>query len=213
MNKKSIFMALIVTAIMATAAIAQANEKRTKWERLTGHKNQAIVTQSLEAAGATGQNSLSDDSQTRVAVDVEAPAAEGPKGKIEGSWRATPDVFGDIQSVYTFGAGSDANAGVVIHSSNVSFVPAPSCINGQGTWTRIGDRSFIGTDEAFCFDSNTLQPAGKVKFRYAITINDRGTEFNGRAFIEGLDPDGNVEFSAGGPVHGVRMQAEPPPHP
>ena len=192
MNKKRILLALVITAIMATVAAAQSNEKRTRWERLMGHKNQAVGTQSLEAAGVSGQNRSRDDSQAGVAADVEAAAVEGPKGRLEGSWRANPDVFGDIQSVYTFGAGSDANAGIVVHSSNVSFVPAPSCINGQGTWTRTGDRSFIGTDEAFCFDSNTLQPAGRVKFRYAITINDRGTEFNGSAFIEGIDPDGHV---------------------
>jgi hypothetical protein len=90
-------------------------------------------------------------------------------------------------------------------------VPTPSCLPAQGVWKRTGERSFIGTDEGFCFDSNSgFDPAGKIKFRYSINLNKQGTEFTGNLTVEGYDVLDNLVFSDTATLHGARMIAEGP---
>jgi len=187
MHRTKILFALITLAMLLTAANAQSKK--------FGNRHTA------QAASSTPTNQ-----------SPQAAADDGPKDKIEGTWRVDPEIFDDLKGLLTFGAGRDANQGIIVSSINFSFAGPFSCINGQGTWKKAGDRSFIGTDEAFCFDSSNpgFLPAGKVKLRYAINLNKAGTQFDGTAQAEILDTFGNVLESFGGPVHAVRMQAEAP---
>ena len=139
-------------------------------------------------------------------------AEEGDKNALEGSWRGT-ETFGpdSFRLLYTFGAGRDANNGIVVHSDELFFTAAPSCLTAHGVWKKTGERKFIATDEGFCFDTfNGFAPAGKVKFKIGITLNNQGTEFNGTEHVEGYDVDGNLVFTNDGILHGVRMRAEAP---
>jgi len=187
MHRTKILFALITLAMLLTAANAQSRK----------FGNRSIA----QAAGSTPANQSS-----------QANDDDGPKNRIEGTWRADPEIFSDFKGLLTFGAGRDANQGIVVSSINFSFTGPFSCLNEQGTWKKAGDRSFIGTDEGFCFDSSNpgFLPAGKVKLRYAINLNKAGTQFDGTAQAEILDTFGNVLESFGGPVHAVRMQAEAP---
>jgi hypothetical protein len=97
------------------------------------------------------------------------------------------------------------------HSDNLFFVPAPSCLPAQGVWKRTGDRTFIATDEGFCFDSTqNFAPGGKIKFKTAIKLNKQGTEFTGHLHFEFFDVFGNLIFSDDATLSGARMQAEAP---
>ena len=119
-----------------------------------------------------------------------------------------PDGSSD-EGLYSFAAGQDANGGAASFSDQFIFVPNPSCLPAQGVWQRTGDKTFIGTHEGFCYDAaNGYAPAGKVKFRYSLTLGD--TSLSGRLHIDGIDPNGNVVFSADGLLRGVRMRAEAP---
>src|SRR6476661_7271371 len=136
-----------------------------------------------------------------------APNGGGPRG-IEGTWRATGSFVsgGTDRALFTFGAGRD-DQGTVVHSDNLFFVAAPSCLPAQGVWAKLKDKNFVATDEAFCFDStNNFAPAGTIQFRTAITFDDRWTQFSGRLHIDAFDVDGNLVFSDDATVQGARMQ-------
>jgi hypothetical protein len=204
---------------MATIATAQSNDKRNKWERLMGHKNQAAGTQSVETANTAAQDQSRDDFAVTASGDQHAEvviADDNPKGRLEGTWRVTQSIGTDFSETafYTFGAGKDANEGVVAFSDQFLFVPNPSCLPGQGVWKRTDGRSFIGTFQGVCFDAdNGFIPGGFFKGRSALTLNDQGTVLTGRTHFEGFDVDGNLVFSSDLSLRGVRMQAEAPPHP
>jgi hypothetical protein len=214
MNRKRIFLALIVTAMLASVSTSQSNVKHSKWEKLARlSQNHSSANQS-ESAVTIDRAAATDDSQTPL-DQTSIIAADTPKTRLEGTWIITQSMGRDFSetSFYTFGAGKDANEGVAAFSDQFLFVPNPSCLPGQGVWKRTADRSYIGTHESVCYDTdNGFAPAGFLKFRYSLTLNDPGTALTGRAHLEAFDPDGNpVPFSADLTLRGVRMQAQAPP--
>lgn len=143
---------------------------------------------------------------------VKQSSEEDDKTFLEGTWRGT-ETFGSdsFKILYTFGAGKNANNGIVVHSDELFLVGSPSCLSAQGVWKRTGERRFIATDEGFCFDTfNGFAPAGKIKFKVGITLNSQGNEFIGTEHVEAYDPDGTLVFTTDGTLHGVRMRAEAP---
>ena len=129
---------------------------------------------------------------------------------LEGTWQVTQD-FGDHADVglYTFSAGSNANNGTVVWEDQFVFTPNPSCVTGQGGWTRTGGHSFNGTQISFCFDAtNGYLPAGYLKIRYSITIDSVGAHLNGNSVFEGYDTDGHLVFTANATLQGTRMPVE-----
>jgi len=174
-----------LTVVILTGVVA-AQSKRPNWR-----KNGVLNRKPL----APGKSDDGDD-----------------KNKIEGTWRAIGTFgFGEDVALFTFGAGKNANSGITVHSDNFFFVPSPSCLPAHGVWRKGGDKTFIGTDEGFCFDSTSnFDPAGKIKFRYSVTLNKAGTEFNGNLTVEGYDTFDNLVFSDTATLHGTRMVAEGP---
>ena len=154
---------------------------------------------------------------------VNGPNAAKPAGKpddgspnrLEGTWRAF-ETFPDnsvFKVLFTFSAGRDDKNGTTIHSDELYFTGGPSCFPSQGVWKKTGDRSYVVTDEGFCFDpygSPIFAPVGKLQFRSAITLNDQGNAFDGPMHIEAFDPNGISVFSADAVLHGERMKAEGP---
>jgi hypothetical protein len=204
MVTKRIFLALAITAIMSAVASAQSTGGSAGWGAKGAGKGRAAGAERVESAGA----------KTRPESSLEGEEGGGDGLRLEGAWRAT-ETFGDgsvFRILFTFGAGKDADNGVVAHSDELFFTAAPSCLTAQGVWKRTGDRNFIATDEGFCFDTNNgFAPAGKVKFKAAIRLNEKGSQFKGTLHIEGFDVDGNLVFSDDATLHGTRMRAEPPP--
>ncbi len=199
---------LLPTWKMTRVAAQEANECQYPKFELTVHR------------GPSAQDQARDESLAVAPSDqyAELAPADGPEGRIEGTWRVTqvfgPPINDRNSALFTFGAGRDTNEGPVVHSDTFYFIPTPSCIGSQGVWRRTGERSFIGTHEAFCFDSTkNFDPGGNIKFRYAVTLNDTGTNLTGRARIELLDVAGKLLFFSDFTLNGVRMQAEAPPNP
>jgi hypothetical protein len=194
MFAKRLFLILFVTAMVAAVASAQS---KGGWGNKTARRGAVTQTTEATTTKAGPQNGDDDD-----------------RNSLEGTWRATETfASGDVFRVlFTFGAGKD-NSGTVAHSDELFLTAAPSCLSAQGVWKRTGERRFIATDEGFCFDTfNGFVPAGKIKFKSAVRLNNQGTEFTGTLHIEGFDVDGNLVFSDDAALHGERMRAEAPPH-
>lgn len=186
-------LCLIILATTVTVASANAQSKRG-W----GHKT-IVGLKGNAVANAKNQD----------------PGDDGPKDKLEGTWRAT-ETFSDdsvFKVLFTFSAGRDDKSGTAIHSDELYFTGGPSCFPTQGVWKRSNDRSFIVTDEGFCFDpygSPIFAPAGKILFKSSITLNKQGTLFEGTMHIEAFDVNGVSVFSDDAVLHGDRMRAEGP---
>ena len=132
-----------------------------------------------------------------------------PKGNLEGAWNAILIADeGGFQEMerYTFSAGRSVNEGSLIFSNEIDAVPP--CGTDLGLWVRSGNRQFTLTHGAFCVDLSTGSPAFRIKFREAITINNKDDQFTGRGVFEVFDPSGSLLFSATYTVQGTRMQAE-----
>lgn len=139
-----------------------------------------------------------------------------PNDKITGTWR-TVEIFPDnsaFKVLFTFSAGSDDKNGTTIHSDELYFTGGPSCFPSQGVWKRTGDRTFTVTDEGFCFDPFSVNPifapVGKIQFKSALTLNQKGTAFDGPMHVEAFDVNGVSVFTTDGVLHGERMKAEGP---
>jgi hypothetical protein len=187
---KRLFLILLITAIMAGVTSAQS---KRGWDNKTAQRGVATPAAN---AGPSSQSS-----------------EEGDRNALPGTWRSTEtfDPFSVFKVLFTFSAGQEANNGTVIHSDELFLTGGPSCLPAQGVWKRTGERKFIATDEGFCFDTfNNFAPAGKIKFKSAITVNRQGSEFDGTMHIEGFDVDGNLVFTADADLHGARMRAEAP---
>jgi hypothetical protein len=197
MFSKNTVLALLVLLATVTPLIAQSDRRREEWSG-------KMATHGGTAPQAGDHEQASDPDADDFA-------------RLEGTWRANGKFNGGNtdQILYTFGAGKNPNKGIVVHSDNLFFVAAPSCLTAQGVWRRTGIRSFVATDEAFCFDSTTLafNPAGKIRFEIGIKLNAAGNQFVGTIHIDAFDPDGNEVFSDSGTLQGTRMQAEAPPEP
>jgi hypothetical protein len=109
-------------------------------------------------------------------------------------------------ALFTFGAGQD-NTGIVVHSDNLFFTAAPSCLPAQGVWKKAaGKNTFEATDEGFCFDTfNGFAPVGKIQFRTSVQVDDKWTTFTGHTYLDAFDPDGNLVFSDNATLQGARM--------
>jgi hypothetical protein len=188
---KKLFLMLLVTTL--TVASANAQSKR-------GWGNKTV-------GGLKGNVSANAKNQD--------PGDDGPKDKIEGTWRAT-EAFPDdsvFKVLFTFSAGRDDKSGTTIHTDELYFTGGPSCFPTQGVWKRTGDRTFVVTDEGFCFDpygSPLFAPAGKIQFKSAITLNRQGDGFDGTMHVEAFDVNGVSVFTADAVLHGNRMRAEGP---
>lgn len=138
---------------------------------------------------------------------------EDPR-KVEGTWTAVETCCngGDSQFQYsiTFGAGADADSGVVIQSDSGLV---GTCMNTQGVWERVSERTFIATYQGYCSNAATATtPATHytLKFNTSITLDRSGKTFQGTESLT-IISDGSV--TAGpltGTLQGVRMHAEGP---
>jgi hypothetical protein len=149
---------------------------------------------------------------TMIATMASAQSDDGPR--VEGTWRSTGTFNSGfvVRSLFTFGAGKNANNGIVIETWNTQLTASPSCGAAQGVWKKIGARMFIVTQEAFCFDTfNDFAPAGYVNAKVVITLNESGTEYSGSAHIEIFDVNGTLVFADDGTDVAVRMRTEAPP--
>lgn len=187
---KKLLLIFFVTALTTATAAAQSKH---------GWGNKAV-------SGLPGANAkVNPANQT---------ADDGPKDRIEGTWRAT-ETFPDtsvFKVLFTFSAGRNDKDGTTIHTDELYFTGGPSCFPSQGVWKRTGDRTFIVTDEGFCFDpfgSPIFAPAGKIQFKSAITLNRQGG-FDGNMHVEAFDVNGVSVFTADAVLHGDRMIAAGP---
>lgn len=133
--------------------------------------------------------------------------------KVEGTWHATETCCdgGTTQFQYsiTFGAGADADNGIVVQSDSGL---AGTCMNTQGVWQRVSERTFIATYEGYCSNASTT-PATHytIKFNASVTLDKSGKTFEGMESIY-IVSAANV-VTAGpltGTLQGVRMQAAAP---
>lgn len=211
MFSKRIFLSLITTAVMATMVSAQSNDRNAGWAAKMAGKGQATGARSTGAA-ATTSAAAATSARSESSEDSDD---DSDRGSLEGAWRAT-ETFSDgsvFRVLFTFGAGKNSKNGVATHTDELFLTAAPSCLPAQGVWKRTGERKFIVTDEGFCFDTNNgFVPDGKIKFEASIKLNNQGTEFNGTLHIEGFLVDDTLVFTDDAILHGVRMQAEAPPH-
>lgn len=190
MNFKTFCLVLLSTVLTVTSATAQSKH---------GWGNKTV-------GGLPGVNSKMNPANQS--------ADDGPKDKIEGTWRAT-ETFPDdsvFKVLFTFSAGRDDKNGTTVHSDELYLTGGPSCLTSQGVWKRTGDRTFIVTDEGFCFDpfgAPIYAPAGKIQFKSAITLNRQGG-FDGTMHVEAFDVDGVSVFTTDAVLHGDRMRAEGP---
>jgi hypothetical protein len=132
--------------------------------------------------------------------------------RVEGTWQAVEICCSgsDVQYQYaiTFGAGADGNSGIVIQSDS-GLVGV--CMNTQGVWQRVSERTFIATYEGFCSSSATT-PANqyRIKFNASITLDKSGKTFQGTESISIISPTNVTTGPFMGTLQGVRMQAEAP---
>lgn len=204
MHRKRILLSLTVVSlvfILAAGASAQSSPA----------SKHAVSWAKWFKAGASSATDLSDLRQFQQEISGDHGGAQL---RLEGTWQIS-QIFspGDEDpSLYTFSAGADADNGTVVMSDSFIFTASPSCISAQGAWKRIGDRSFLGTQKAFCFDpDNGFLPAGYITWRYAVTLSEDGSSLFGRELLQLFDLDGNL--LAGGPaaLQGTRMEAQLPP--
>jgi hypothetical protein len=162
-----------------------------------------------------GNKTVNGSAPTNNSKPAPPAADDSPKDKIEGTWR-TIETFPDnsaFKVLFTFSAGSDDKNGTTIHTDELFFTGGPSCFPSQGVWKRTGDRTFLVTDEGFCFDpfsSPIFGPVGKIQFKSALTLNPQGTALDGPMHVEAFDVNGVSVFTTDGVLHGERMKAEGP---
>jgi hypothetical protein len=133
--------------------------------------------------------------------------------KVEGTWHAVETCCDGSTTTFqyslTFGAGADADNGVVVQSDSGL---AGTCMNTQGVWQRVSERTFIATYEGYCSNASTT-PATHytIKFNASVTLDKSGKTFQGTESIYIISAANVV--TAGplmGTLEGVRMQAEAP---
>jgi len=133
--------------------------------------------------------------------------------KVEGTWHATETCCdgGTTQFQYsiTFGAGANPDNGIVVQSDSGLV---GTCMNTQGVWERVNERTFIATYEGHCSNASTT-PATPytIKFNASVTLDASGKTFEGTESIYIISAANVV--TAGpltGTLQGVRMQAAAP---
>jgi hypothetical protein len=132
--------------------------------------------------------------------------------RVEGTWQAVETCCdgGDVQYIYsiTFGAGGDGNSGIVIHSDSGL---AGVCMNTQGVWERVGERTFIATYQGYCSNASTT-PATQytIKFNASVTLDKSGKTFQGKESITIISAANVTTGPFTGTLQGMRMHAEAP---
>ena len=131
---------------------------------------------------------------------------------VDGTWLAVETCCngGNIQYQYTitFGAGADVNSGIVVQSDSGL---AGLCMNSQGVWKRVDERTFIATYEGFCSNTARTPPNNyRIKFNASITLDESGKTFQGTESISIISPANVTSGPYKGTLQGVRMQAEAP---
>jgi len=132
--------------------------------------------------------------------------------RVEGSWQTVEtccDGSGtQFQYTITFGAGADANNGIVIQSDS-GLVGV--CMNTQGVWKRVNERTFIATYEGHCSNAATSPPTNyTIKFNASITLDKSGETFQGTESISIISTANVTTGPFTGTLQGVRMHAEAP---
>jgi hypothetical protein len=133
--------------------------------------------------------------------------------KVEGTWQAVETCCNgaDTQFQYsiTFGAGADGDNGIVVQSDSGL---AGVCMNTQGVWERVSERTYIATYEGYCSNASTTPATHyRIKFNTSITLDRSGKTFQGTESLT-IISDANV-VTAGpltGTLQGVRVHAEGP---
>jgi hypothetical protein len=131
---------------------------------------------------------------------------------VEGTWQAVETCCngGNIQYQYTitFGSGADVNSGIVVQSDSGL---AGLCMNSQGVWKRVDERTFIATYEGFCSNTARTPPNNyRIKFNASITLDESGKTFQGTESISIISAANVTSGPYTGTLQGVRMQAEAP---
>lgn len=207
MFTKKIFLTIAFTLLAATLASAQSNEHASKWKKYFGRNVKILSVAPVNTEESTTLDFKQEDSKAVLPNAV-------VKGRLEGTWLATlsfTDGF-ELKVLFTFMAGKDENEGTLIDTNEFLLTPNPIGAPDQGVWQRTADRSFIATHLAFLFDvENDSGPAGTAKVRDSITLNDLGTQFTGKQYVEIFDVNGALLITFQATMRAVRMKAEAPP--
>lgn len=205
MFAKKIILTFTLTLLLATLANAQSSEAASKWKKYFGG-NARVLNVALTGGEAPAE-SRQEENQ---ALQLNAPA----KARLEGTWLATvsfSDGF-ELKVLFTFMPGKDENEGTLIDTNEFLLTPNPIGAPDQGVWQRTADRSFIATHLAFLFDADAGgEPAGTAKVRDSITLNDLGTQFTGKQYVEIFDPHGKLAATFQATMRATRLRAEAPP--
>ena len=131
---------------------------------------------------------------------------------VDGTWQAVETCCNgsNIQYQYTitFGAGADVNSGIVVQSDSGL---AGLCMNSQGVWKRVDERTFIATYEGYCSNTARTPPNNyRIKFNASITLDESGKTFQGTESISIISAANGTSGPYTGTLQGVRMQAAGP---
>jgi hypothetical protein len=207
MFAKKIFLTFTLTILLAAVVPAQTNERTARWKKYFSRSAKVLNVVPVNTETPDQSEWRQDDA---MAVQPNAAA----KGRLEGTWIATvtfTDGF-ELKVFFTFMAGKDENEGTLIDTNEFLLTPNPIGAPDQGVWQRTADRSFIATHLAFLFDADAgSEPAGTAKVRDSITINDLGTQFTGRQYVEIFDASGKLVDTFQATMRATRMRAEAPP--
>jgi len=124
--------------------------------------------------------------------------------RLEGTWVSTftyPDGR-QYQSLLTF-----ARGGTLTQTNSIELEPPLPATNGQGVWEKTSGHEFATTYTFFLFDTS-LNPAGSVRIRQAITLSGRDA-FTAVDQIEVFDPEGNVLGTFCATEQATRMTVQP----
>lgn len=189
MFAKRIFLASIITAMMATLATAQV--------QLRGSRGS-----SKQAAAQSTQSQPRDDSQVKASGDQSvsvAPNDADDNGGLVGSWRATftpvpgdPVQFPPLPALFTF-----TSDGTLVETDGGSLVPFMDTFGspGHGVWRKVGNRRFELKNIILVVNSDgTLFLTGTIRLTVRVSAN--GDSFQGGGTFSFVDPNG-VDFGSG----------------
>jgi len=161
----------------------------------------------IVSAAAQAQSARSE-------VPDEVSAGIKASSTLDGMWRAVVS-FGDefsLRVLFTFNNGVGNDSGTLIDQNEYQYTPNPICTADQGVWERTGNDTFIATHYAFCFDTeHGNAPAGSVRVRDNIKVDQKKGTFVGTQYIELLDADDNVLDTVEATMRGERIGAQAPP--
>ena len=190
MFAKRIFLALAITAMMATVATAQA-QTRARTDGTDG-SNQPASTQ----AQSRDVSPVKASGNLTVAL---ASNNNDDEGALVGSWRATftpiagnPVQFPPIPALFTF-----TSDGTLVETDGGSLVPFMDTFGspGHGVWRKIGNRKYEMKNIILVVNSDmTLFLTGTI--RLTVRVSADGNSFQGSGTFSFLDENG-VDFGSG----------------